>query len=81
MKPFESFLAAQLEEYLSYRKSLGYLIMPARSHLLTFDRYLREIGADWDIFQPAFFLEMRARVSVESRTVNAILSSVNRGSK
>ena len=76
MKPFESFLASQLEEYLSYRKSLGYLIMPTKSHLLTFDRYLREKEVNWDAFQPAFFLEMRARFTVESRTVNAILSSV-----
>jgi len=76
MKPFESFLASQLEEYLSYRKSLGYLIMPAKAHLLTFDRYLGETKADWDTFQPAFFLEMRTKFTVESRTVNSILSSV-----
>ena len=76
MKFFESFLASQLEEYLVYRKSLGYLIMPTESHLLTFDRYLGETGAEWGAFQPAFFLEMRARLTVESRTVNGILSSV-----
>jgi len=76
MKPFESFLAPQLEEYLSYRESLGYLIMPARTYLRALDRYLKKTGADWDIFQPAFFLEMRAKLHVESRSINAIISAV-----
>jgi len=76
MKPFESFLASQLNAYLVYRESLGYTSMPCRAYLLLFDRYLRQTGADWNSLQPAFFLEMRARLTVESRSVNGVLSSV-----
>jgi len=76
MKPFESFLASQLNAYLVYREGLGYTSMPCRAYLLLFDRYLRQTGADWNSLQPVFFLEMRARLTVESRSVNGILSSV-----
>jgi integrase/recombinase XerD len=75
MKPFESFLASQLNAYLAYRESLGYTCLPSRAHLLIFDRYLRQTGADWNSLQPAFFLEMRARLTMESRSVNRVLSS------
>ncbi len=70
MRPFESFLAAQLGEYLDYRQALGYSTDTARSFLLIFDRYLKETQADWSCFKPAFFLEMSARLRIESRTVN-----------
>jgi len=76
MKPFESVMASHIEAYLSYRKSLGYRSMPARYHLLAFDRYLVDTNADWDAFHPPFFLEMRSRIPLESRTVNGILSAV-----
>ena len=76
MKPFESFLAPQLNEYLTYRQGLGYTLMPIRAHLLAFDRYLKQTQADWTSFEPAFFLEMTARLNTESRTVNRIVSSV-----
>ena len=76
MKPFESVMASQIEAYLSYRKSLGYRSMPVRYYLLTFDRYLVDTNADWDVFHPPFFLEMRSRIPLESRTVNRILSAV-----
>ena len=75
MKPFESFLAEQLEAYLAYRRNLGQGMHPARSHLLRFDRYVRDTQVDWDAFEPAFFLEMRTRFHLEPRTVNAVLSS------
>ena len=42
MKPFESFLAKQLKEYLTYRKELGYAENPLRSKLLAFDRYIQK---------------------------------------
>jgi integrase len=76
MKPFESVMASHIEAYLSYRKSLGYRSMPARYHLLAFDSYLVDTNADWDAFHPSFFLEMRSRIPLESRTVNGILSAV-----
>jgi integrase/recombinase XerD len=76
MKPFKSFLAPQLTEYLTYRQGLGYTLMPTRANLLIFDRYLKQRQADWTSFEPAFFLEMTARLDTESRTVNRIVSSV-----
>jgi site-specific recombinase XerD len=76
MKPFESFLAPQLNEYLTYRQGLGYTLMPTRANLLIFDRYLKRRQADWTSFEPAFFLEMIARLDTESRSVNRIVSSV-----
>jgi site-specific recombinase XerD len=76
MKPFESFLADQLNEYLTYRQGLGYSLMPTRANLLLFDRYLKQTQADWTSFEPAFFLEMTARLTMESRSLNTIVSSV-----
>ena len=76
MRPFESFLASQLSEYLAYRQGLGYAVEPVRAHLLMFDRYLKEAQADWSFFEPAFFLEMTASLHIESRTVNRIVSTL-----
>ena len=76
MKNFESFLAPQLDEYLHYRQSLGYSIKASRSHLLIFDRYLRQTNADWESLQPFFFLEMRANLEMEPRSLNRLFSSV-----
>jgi len=76
MKPFESFLADPLNEYLTYRQGLGYTLMPTRSYLLTFDRYLKQTQADWISFEPAFFLEMTARLTMDSRSVNGIVSAL-----
>ena len=75
MKNFESFLSVQLNEYLAYRESLGYSLKSIRSHLLVFDRYLWETEADWKVIQPSFFLEMRANLTMDSGSVNKILSA------
>ena len=76
MNNFHSFLAPQLNGYLLYRQSLGYSIRASRIHLLAFDQYLRKTNADWDSLQPLYFLEMRANLDMEPRTVNAVFSSV-----
>jgi integrase/recombinase XerD len=76
MKPFESFLSSQLSEYIAHRQGLGYAVEPAEGFLRMFDRYLKESGADWSSFEPAFFLDMTARLDVESRTVNRIVSTL-----
>jgi site-specific recombinase XerD len=76
MRQFESFLAPQLNEYLAYRQSLGYAMMPARAYLLIFDRYLKETQADWSCFEPAFFLEMTASLNIQSSTINRIVTVV-----
>jgi len=76
MRQFESFLAPQLNDYLAYRQSLGYALMPARAYLLIFDRRLKETQAGWNSFEPAFFLEMTASLKVESRTVNHVVAGL-----
>lgn len=73
MKPFESFLARQLEEYLTYRKKLGYAENPLRPRLLAFDRYIQKQNIGWDQLRPSFFLQLRAEISEHPRTVNEIL--------
>lgn len=76
MKNFESFLAPQLDEYLDYRQSLGFRIDITRHRLQIFDQYLRRMNAQWNSLQPFFFLEMRANLNNESRSINRIISSV-----
>lgn len=76
MKKFESFLTPYLNEYLLYRQNLGYSIKVSRSHLLIFDHYLRKTNADWDSLKPFFFLDMRANIDMEPRSVNRVFSSV-----
>jgi len=67
-------MATKLEEFLAYQKSLGYTTRNYRSYLHVFDRYLKEKKADLHSLQPAFFLDMRANLNMEPRSVNAILS-------
>jgi len=75
MKKFESFMTPQLEEFLAYRKSLGYAMKTYRSYLHIFDRYLEETKALWESLNPGFFLEMRSNLNMESRSVNRIIST------
>jgi len=76
MRPFKSFLASEMEDYLQYRNSLGYKTMPGHSYLLTFDDYLVKTKADWHFFSPSFFLGMRAELTMETRGINAIFSLI-----
>ena len=76
MKPFESFLSTQLNEFLTYRESLGYTMRHRRSHLLSFDRYLIQTDAHWNSFEPSFFLQMRDDLGKEPRHMNQILITV-----
>jgi len=78
MKPFESFLAPQLKDYLSYREGLGYAPQPCTDHLLRFDRYLHQSGADLASLHPSFFLHMRTNLNLQASSVNHVLS-VTRG--
>ena len=78
MKPLESYLAPQLYEFLVYRENLGYATDPVRANLKTFDRYLKTHKPDQALLTPSFFLELRAQLNLESRSVNRILSSLRR---
>jgi integrase len=76
MKHFESFMAPQLQQYVSYRQALGYAKKGIKPSLLAFDRYLIEQNAAWHQLQPAFFLQLRANISDHPNTVNTILSGI-----
>ena len=76
MKPFESSLAPQLEAYIAYRQSLGYTDKNLRSLLFPFDQYLKHNKADCYSLDPSFFLELRAKLKGQPRTVNGIVSAV-----
>jgi integrase/recombinase XerD len=76
MKRFESFMARELEEYVAYRKHLGYARDGLRTTLSAFDRYLKKHNADWDVMQPSFFLQLRATINKHPNTVNRVLSAI-----
>jgi len=76
MKHFESFLASKLEDYLAYRKTLGYTDNSLKSRLMHLDRAVREKKADWDSLKPSFFLDLREKIKKEPRTVNEIIGGV-----
>ena len=76
MKPFESFLAPQIQEFITYRQKLGYQIRRSRSHLKTFDRYLKEQKIEKSLLPPSFFLQLRSDLTIEPRSVNGIISSL-----
>jgi integrase/recombinase XerD len=78
MKPFESFLAPHLNDYLAYREGLGYAPRPCYDHLRLFDRYVHQSGADLSSLHPCFFLHMRANLTLQATSVNHVLS-VTRG--
>ena len=76
MKTFESFLAQPLNDFIAYRKALGYDTKTSLAHLLVFDRYLRKTNADWHALTPAYFLEMRANLEMEPSSINHLFSSL-----
>ncbi len=76
MKPFESFLAREFDEFIDYRKQLGLAERPLRSYLLIFDRYLIEHRQSSALLEPFFFLQLRANLEMEPRSVNTILSNL-----
>jgi site-specific recombinase XerD len=76
MKPFKSFLAPYLGEYMAYRIGSGYAQKTLMFRLLAFDRYLRKQNISWDQLEPSFFLQLRAQISEHPNTVNEILLDV-----
>ncbi len=76
MNPLNSFLAIRLTDYVAYRQSLGFSTKALCSHLRTFDRYLAKRQKEPVVLPPSFFLELRADLNIESRSVNRVLSTV-----
>jgi len=76
MKTFNSFLAPLFEQYFVYRKNLGYASKSTLAHLKVFDRYVTDKKIENGLFKPSFFLELRADLKMEARSVNRVLSSL-----
>ncbi len=73
MKHFKSSLARQMEEYISYRLSLGYTDRNLRGQLRAFDQYVCDKEAGPDDLMPSFFLELKKKFKEKPQTFNAIL--------
>ncbi len=75
MKHFESFLATELEQYLDYRRTLGYVDEALRKNLRTFDRHVKDKAVDQLSLTPMFFLTLRKELKGAAKTVNSVLSA------
>jgi integrase/recombinase XerD len=76
MKPFESVLNSELEDFIAYRKGLGYRDRQIRSPLRFFDKYLQKQADPSSIWNPHFYLDFRKEIGDEPSTVNSTLSAV-----
>jgi len=76
MKNFESFMAQNLEQYVTYRQQLGYSMKNVKSRLSAFDRYLQQQNTHPDLMRPSFFLQLRANIAQNPSTVNGVLSEL-----
>jgi site-specific recombinase XerD len=73
MKNFESFLAKQFEDYMTYRQKLGYDTDNLRWALKTVDRYLVTQNAGPKDLTPAFFLTLQADLHIQNKSINRLL--------
>jgi len=76
MKPFESFLAEQLNDYIKYRINIGFAVKTTIFYLKNFDQYVNEKKATWRSFTPLFFIEYRATRMFEARSLNNMISTI-----
>ena len=74
MSRFESFLAQQFEDYMTYRRQLGYDTEKLPWALKTVDRYLISQNADASDLTAAFFLSLQADLRTQNKTINRVLS-------
>ncbi len=72
---FKSFLSIRMEEYISYRKTLGFKNTNLSSHLQCLDRYLLNTKTSENNLGPSFFLMFRKNLNGSPRTINGILST------
>jgi site-specific recombinase XerD len=75
MRYFESFLSEQFEDYMTYRHNLGYDTQSLRWVLKTVDRYLLSQNAGPNDLTPAFFLNLRASLRTQYKSINRLLST------
>lgn len=74
MIEFKSFLAADMEAFLEYRREVGYTYHRLRWFLATLDRYAQKTGAGWDQLTTHFFLELRRNIDAEPGTANRVFT-------
>ena len=72
MIEFKSFLAADLEDYIEFRKSAGYRYKNPRWFLSTIDRHVVKNGSTLHDLTPAYFLDFRHDINAEPGTINKI---------
>ena len=75
MRYFESFLSQQFEDYMLYRHQLGYDTYSLRWVLKTLDRYLLAQNAGSEDLTPAFFLNLRANLRTQYKSINRVMST------
>jgi integrase/recombinase XerD len=73
MNRFDSCLAQQFEDYMTYRRRLGYDTDNLRWALKSVDRYLVSQNAEPSDLTPAFFLALRAAVHTQNKSINRLL--------
>jgi site-specific recombinase XerD len=78
MSRFESFLAQQFEDYMTYRGQLGYDTDNLRWALKTVDRYLITQNASASDLTPALFLTLQANLHTQNKSINRVLSTTRK---
>ena len=76
MKLFESVLNRELEDFIAYRKGLGFSGDQVRSRLMSFDKYVKKQADPSSIWKPHFYLNFRKEIGNEPSTVDNTLSAV-----
>jgi len=76
MKRFKSFLAEQMEDFITYRFQLGYSNTSMIYGLRVLDRYVSEKQVTWTSFDPLFFIRFRADLDLEPRSINMIFRMI-----
>ncbi len=76
IKPYNSTLAPLLEQYLDYRRSIGFTSRSQRSLLRSFDEYMTCRQIDICDLTPAFFLGFKHFLGASPSTRNNKISAV-----
>ena len=78
MKHFKSSLTLLLEEYITYRCSLGYTESNLRPWLYAFDQYVCDKEAGLYDLRPPFFLDFKNKLDEKPKKFNAILYPIHK---
>lgn len=76
MKRFDSFLANQMQQYITYRRGLGYNDKNLVAQLARFDRYLCRQKVCLKQLSPMFFIEIKKAFNNNHSGFNAFLLAI-----